>query len=291
MNEPEIEEREDIETGKQRTILHRNIGYTWLTWIAVVALSAITATSLFISFVVFWYGIPAAKEFKEAQSQTSNTYRNFLPDLTRRLEEKDKKIDAILTNTESITGDSARTTKVIAENAPKLFESFSDLSKAGVSEIRSIGNETRSFIKNGNQSLFGEQGLFVALTDTTKRGGDMISNQDKSLQALASEGKATIAELREIAKSDEWKQIRGEMLKSMQNTASLTKHADDIAIHTDETVIEGRDLIKLLKEYMKTYAPGILASLEKISQEASKLQKATLLANIFRLLAIGLGAL
>jgi hypothetical protein len=72
---------------------------------------------------------------------------------------------------------------------------------------------------------------------------------------------------------------------------TVRSFSTDIAIHTDETVIEGRDILKTVKEYLQKYAPGILASLEKISKETSRFQKAGLLANIFRLLAIGLGAL
>jgi hypothetical protein len=141
-----------------------------------------------------------------------------------------------------------------------------------------------------NNRLIGEAGLFAALTDTTRRGGEMINNQDRVLQALVTAGtttidevKAMLSELRGIVASDEWKQIRSEVLSSMRNVTALTKH-------TDETVIEGRDILKSVKEYLQKYAPGILAYLEKIS-ETSRYQKAALPTNIFRLLAIGLGTL
>jgi hypothetical protein len=44
----------------------------------------------------------------------------------------------------------------------------------------------------------------------------------------------------------------------------------------------GGDILKTVKEYLQKYAPGILASLEKISQDTSRYQEAISLANIFR---------
>jgi hypothetical protein len=171
------------------------------------------------------------------------------------------------------------------------FEKKIDLLEPLLVQVTAATEKGGNAIAHFDNRFNGENGLLAALTDTTKRGGEMISNEDRVLQGLASEGKAVLEELREIVKSDEWKQIRGEMLKSMQNASLLTGHANEIAVHTDETAIEARDIAKLIKEYVERYAPGILAALEKISKETSKYQKAALLANIFRLLAIGLGAL
>lgn len=291
MDDRELEEREDIETGKQRTILHRERAYTWLVWLAVGCAITFTITCVIICFVTIRYGVPAAKEIKESNEQMAAGYRTAVPEFMKRLDEKDRKIDAILSNVETITGNSAKASEEIATNSPKAFQSLGDLTRAGVAEIHRIGKETHSFISDTNRSLNGEQGIFAALTDTTTRAGVMISNQDTALQALVTagtttvdEGKALLSELRAIVASDEWKQIRGEVLSSIRNVTSLTKH-------TAETVIEGRDILKTVKEYLQKYAPGILASLEKISKESSRYQKAALLANIFRLLAIGLGAL
>ncbi|MBI3654101.1 MAG: hypothetical protein HY231_23975 [Acidobacteria bacterium] len=171
------------------------------------------------------------------------------------------------------------------------FERKLDLIEPLLIALTNNSNNLSILMLDTNRNLNSEAGWFAALTDTTKRGGTMISNQDQALQGLASEGKATLAELREIVTSDEWKQLRGELLASMKNITSLSHHADGIATHTDETIIEGRDILKRVKGYLETYAPGILASLEKISKATSKYQKATLLANIFRLIAIGIGAL
>lgn len=164
-------------------------------------------------------------------------------------------------------------------------------SNEGLLELRALLRSGNVMLVDVNRAVSAPGGvlpqtamLLAQLTDTTRRAGELVSNQDVVLQALVSEGAATLKELREIVESDEWAQIRSEMLASAKNIASTTARVD-------ETSVEIRDLAKAVKETFQKYAPGLLETLEKIARTSSRFQKATLLANIFRILAIGLGAL
>lgn len=292
IDDEEQEERDAIETERQRVNLQRNIAYTWIARIGIVTGVCVSIMAIVLTFVTIWYIIPAAKEFKESNEQAAKNYREFIPDLKETFKEKNKAFDDTMVNVRDTTANSK---EVLAEvhglvvdtrqrYAPTFFKSMNGLSTTSIKEIEKTGIELRSLIKNGNERVFGDAGLMIALTDTTTRAGDMVSNQDKVLQAIGGEATGLVSELRQLVASDEWKEMRAQLLETSKNVNNLSKH-------TDETVIESRDIVRLVKTYIETYAPGILASLEKISKETSKYQKLALLANIFRLLAIGLGAL
>lgn len=292
IDEQEQEKRDSTETRKQETILVRNIAYTWLAWLGVATMVCICVMALVIIFVTVRYVVPAAKEAKEANEQMAKNYRQFIPDLTESFKGKSKQFDDTMVN---VNNASKKTDLILDEvhglavdarqkYAPTFFDSMNTISKTSVKEIEKTGNDLRTLIKDGNKRVFGDAGLMVALTDTTTKAGTMVSNQDLVLQALGAEATGTIAELRQLVASDEWKEMRNQLLEISKNVNNLSKH-------TDETVIESRDIMRLVRTYIEKYAPGILASIEKISKETSKYQKLALLANIFRLLAIGLGAL
>ncbi len=292
IDEKEQEDRDSIETERQRDNLRRNKAYTWLARFGLVAAACVSIMCIVMTFVTIWYGIPAAKEIKEANAQAATNYRQVIPDLKDAFIEKNKQFDETMVN---VNNASKKTDSILEEvhglavdarqrYAPTFFRSMNGLSTASIKEIEETGKELRLLIKNGNNRVFGDAGLMVALTDTTTRAGEMVSNQDKVLQALGAESAGLVSELRQLVASDEWKELRAQLLETSKNVNSLSKH-------TDETVVESRDIMRLVRTYIEKYAPGILSSLEKISKETSKYQKLALLANIFRLLAIGLGAL